>query len=168
MAAGASKALPRVWAALDASGAHEVEDQEELFAYVSTLVSQTESVRKHPIVDVVDHVGNYWRNWLLVILRTGPYRPSAMRRLLDAFDPEHPISQRMLTLNLRVLERDGFISREVIEDERLHVEYSLTELGRELSDRVMSLVKWIDDHAEAIVRARARFDENVGSNEQNP
>jgi len=151
--------MSRVRAVLEAAAGGDVRrDERELFEYVSALVSQTPSVRDHPIVDVVDHVGNYWCNWLLVILRAGPYRPSTMRRLLMAFDPSHPISQRMLTLNLRALERDGLVSRQVIDDDRLHVEYTLTPLGRELSEQVMTLVRWVDDHAEAIRRARVAFD----------
>ena len=65
----------------------------------------------------------------------------------------------MLPLNLRVLERDGLVAREVVDDEQLHVDYMLTALGRELSDRIMSLIDWIDQHAEEVLRARAAFDD---------
>jgi DNA-binding HxlR family transcriptional regulator len=153
-----SETMSRVRAALGSVNGIGA-DREELLEQLAAQITQFESVRNHPIVDVVDHVGNYWRNWLLVILRTGPYRPSTIRRLLAALDPAHPISQRMLTLNLRVLERDGLVAREVVDDEQLHVDYMLTALGRELSDRIMSLIDWIDQHAEEVLRARAAFDD---------
>ncbi|MFJ1667591.1 winged helix-turn-helix transcriptional regulator [Streptomyces bottropensis] len=131
---------------------------EELFEYVSGQLARFEQSSDNPIVAVVDHIGNYWRNWLLVIVRTRPYRPSTIQRLLAALDPSHPISQRMLTLNLRLLERDGIIAREVFDDGRRHVEYSLTPLGRELSGGFMTLLDCIDRHAGEIAESRARFD----------
>jgi DNA-binding HxlR family transcriptional regulator len=136
----------------------------KFFTYISAQLVRFESTRDNPFVSVVDHVGNYWRNWLLMIVRTGPYRPSTIRRLLAALDPSHPISQRMLTLNLRLLERDGLIGRSVLDSERKHVEYSLTPLGRDLSDRIMALIGWINDHSDEIGRARASFDSrNIGA-----
>jgi DNA-binding HxlR family transcriptional regulator len=65
----------------------------------------------------------------------------------------------MLTLNLRMLERDGLIARDVIDDERRHVEYSLTVLGRGLSDRLLSLIDWIDQHVAEIEASNAAFGE---------
>lgn len=136
----------------------ELREREELFSFVAGQLVDFDSDRTAPVVSVGRHVGNYWRNWLLIILRTGPYRPSTISRLLAALDPSHPISQRMLTLNLRVLERDGLIGRRVIEDERRNVEYTLTPLGRELSDLHLTLVRWGLDHSDQISSARAAFD----------
>lgn len=158
--------MARVRAALNRPDGRKLDrDQAEFFEYVASQLAKYESVRDNPIVNVVNHSGNYWRNWLLLIARSGPYRPSMIRKLLTALDPTHPISQRMLTLNLRLLERDGLILREVFDDERQrrHVEYSLTPIGRDLSDRLTSLIAWIDRHSVAIAEARVRFDSESSS-----
>jgi DNA-binding HxlR family transcriptional regulator len=153
-------ALSRVREVLISLGEGHLNPTEaENFRYFCRQLARYDSTRSNPIVSVVDHVGNYWRNWLLMITRTGPYRPSTLRKLLAALDPSHPISQRMLTLNLRMLERDGLIARDVIDDERRHVEYSLTVLGRGLSDRLLSLIDWIDQHAAEIEASNAAFGE---------
>ena len=138
-------AMSRVRAVLESlEKSHGNLNEEEHFRYFCGQLSRYESTRDNPIVSVVNHIGNYWCNWILMIARLGPYRPSTIRKLLAALDPEHPISQRMLTLNLRILERDGLVSRHVVDDVRRHVEYSLTILGRGLSDRLLSLIEWID------------------------
>jgi DNA-binding HxlR family transcriptional regulator len=132
--------------------------QAELFGYLSRQVAEFDADRNCPIVSLVDHVGNYWRNWLLLILRTGTYRPSTIVRLMVAIDPGHPISHRMLTLNLRMLVRDGLVGREVVPSEINHVEYGLTPIGRELSDWILSLLEWIDRRAGEVAEARLKFD----------
>ncbi|WP_458782402.1 winged helix-turn-helix transcriptional regulator [Arthrobacter sp. D3-16] len=161
---GSSQSLGRVRTVLGSS-AEGREDSLEYFEYFCGQLDRYQSTRNNPIVSVVDHIGNYWRNWLLMIARTGPYRPSTIRRLLAALDPTHPISQRMLTLNLRLLERDGLIARHVIDHERRHVEYSLTPLGRGLSDKLLPLIEWIDQHGEEIATASEAFDRKVVSHQ---
>ncbi|MEU2002608.1 winged helix-turn-helix transcriptional regulator [Rhodococcus sp. NPDC019627] len=133
---------------------------EELFEYLAGQLVEFAWDRHAPVVGVTSHIGNYWRNWLLVILRTGPIRPSTIRRLLDAMDPSHPLSQRILTQNLRMLERDGLLERAVVVDTRKHVEYSLTPLGRDLSDHIMRVIDWGYAHSDHINDARRRFDAN--------
>jgi DNA-binding HxlR family transcriptional regulator len=132
--------------------------REALFRFAAEQMVQSGSPKTSPIVSVVNHVGNYWRNWLLLILRTGAYRPSTIARLLGALDPTRHISQRILTINLRMLERDGLIAREVIDDKRLNVVYALTPLGDDLSDQLLLLLEWGSQHAAAIAAARAAFD----------
>ncbi|MFI6310082.1 winged helix-turn-helix transcriptional regulator [Nocardia fusca] len=134
------------------------EDSEELFDYLVGQLVEFDWDRRAPVVGVTSHVGNYWRNWLLVILRAGSMRPSTIRRLLEAMDPSRPLSQRMLTQNLRILERDGLLERAIVADVRKHVEYSLTPLGRDLSDLVIRVIGWGYANTDRINRARARFD----------
>lgn len=136
----------------------ESDDSEKLFEYLVVQLVEFAWDRRAPVIGVTSHVGNYWRNWLLVILRAGPMRPSTIRRLLDAMDSSHPLSQRMLTQNLRMLERDGLLERAVVADARKHVEYSLTPLGRDLSDLIMRVIDWGCTNTDRINRARARFD----------
>ncbi|WP_326777020.1 helix-turn-helix transcriptional regulator [Streptomyces sp. NBC_00117] len=157
---GGAQTMARLRAALAPTDSHWIDAaEEELFEHVSAQLSRFNSTQDNPIVNVVDHLGNYWRNWLLVIARTGPYRPSTIRRIIAALVPERPISQRMLTLNLRMLERDGLIVRHVFDDECRHVEYSLSPIGMDLSDRVMSLIGWAERHSGEIEAAREAFDE---------
>src|SRR6476646_159585 len=78
------KTMARVRTALDASERHLDSGQEALFEYVAAQMARYASLRDNPYVNVNNHIGNYWRNWLLVIVQTGPYRPSALRRLLTA------------------------------------------------------------------------------------
>lgn len=143
-------------------------ESEDLFRKLASLLTEFDRDRSVPVVGVAGHVGNYWRNWLLVISRAGALRPSAMRRLLDTLDPTHPLSQKMLTHNLRMLERDGMYTRTVIAGTRRHVEYTLTPLGRELSDLVMVLIDWGLRHTDDIDCARARFDHNAERGAQDP
>lgn len=156
---GIEQCMARVSAVLDPHGTGAITcAQRELFETVFTWAIQFNMERHNPIVGVVDHIGNYWRNWLFLILHTGTYRPSKIAKLLEAVDPSHPISQRMLTLNLRTLERDGLIERRVICDKFNHVEYKLTPLGDQLVEQLLSVMWWIGDHATEIAEARAKFD----------
>jgi DNA-binding HxlR family transcriptional regulator len=122
------------------------------------MIAAAEADRSAPVVAVIHHIGNFWRHWLLLIMRTGSFRPSTIIRLLEAVDPTHPISYRMLTLNLRMLERDGLIERTDMSGETKHVEYSSTPLGRELSDWILQLLDWISLRSPDVNRARAAFD----------
>ena len=80
--------------------------------------------------------------------------------LVSTVGAEGRISQRMLTLRLRALERDGLIERRVIPTAHPPgVEYALTELGRSLSAQIENLMQWIRDHMAQILKARARFSE---------
>jgi DNA-binding HxlR family transcriptional regulator len=68
------------------------------------------------------------------------------------------ISQRMLTITLRNLERDGLVSRTVTPSVPPRVDYALTELGRDLLVPVSALGAWAIEHTPCIAAARARFD----------
>ena len=73
------------------------------------------------------------------------------------------ISQRMLTLTLRNLERDGLVSRKVTPSIPLRVDYALTELGRDLLNPVAALGKWAIQHQPCIEAARTQFDAQIGA-----
>lgn len=116
------------------------------------------SDRDNPVMRLVNHIGNYWRHSVLVILSTNSYRPSTIVKLLNALDPSRPISQRMLCLSLRTLQRDGLVSRQSINEKVKHVEYSLTPLGEQLVEKLMPVLDWIVENAEQVVQARKAFD----------
>lgn len=116
-----------------------------------------------PICSVVGHVGNYWRNGILSVLYSSPSRPSTIVRLLWALNPARPISQRMLYMNLHLLQRDGLVTRETIDAKHKHVEYSLTPAGYQLMEYVRPLLDWIFENGDQVAAARRAFDDENGS-----
>ena len=102
---------------------------------------------------VLDRIGDAWSLLVLLELANGPCRFNALRRVIDG------ISQRMLTLTLRGLERDGFVTRTVFPTIPPRVDYDLTDLGRELLEPVMALVTWATSNTERINAARSAFDD---------
>ncbi|WP_224244862.1 winged helix-turn-helix transcriptional regulator [Hyalangium gracile] len=102
--------------------------------------------------EVLNRVGDKWSVFIVGSLGDGPLRFSDLRRSIEG------ISQRMLTLTLRGLERDGLVTRTVFPTVPPRVEYGLTELGRTLLEPVNALAAWAQNHREAIQAARERFD----------
>ena len=102
--------------------------------------------------EVLSRVGDKWSVLIVGLLHDGPKRFSALRREIDG------VSQRMLTLTLRGLERDGLVSRTVEATVPPRVDYELTRLGRTLLEPVMELAAWAERNRVAIHEARSRFD----------
>ncbi|MFF5204439.1 winged helix-turn-helix transcriptional regulator [Streptosporangium sp. NPDC000396] len=103
--------------------------------------------------DVLDRVGDKWSVLVMALLGTGPKRYSELGRAIDG------ISQRMLTLTLRSLERDGLVARTVTPTSPPRVDYTLTPVGETLSVEVSSLIRWADRHREYVTESRHRYDE---------
>ncbi|WP_199493229.1 winged helix-turn-helix transcriptional regulator [Marinitenerispora sediminis] len=118
---------------------------------VSTQVSEA-----CPISEVLDHVAGKWSIGILVAAAHGPIRFTELERAVSG------ISRRMLTLNLRKLERDGLLVRTVHPTVPPKVEYSLTPMARELHSYLTGLVDWADRYRGAITRARAAYDGAAG------
>jgi DNA-binding HxlR family transcriptional regulator len=104
------------------------------------------------ISEILGRVGDKWTVLVIVQLRDGPLRFSEIKRRLGS------ISQKMLTATLRALERDGFVTRTVYPTVPPRVDYTLTGLGRDLLQPVNAIADWATRNADAIDRARARFD----------
>ncbi|MDI2128516.1 winged helix-turn-helix transcriptional regulator [Yinghuangia seranimata] len=102
--------------------------------------------------EVLDRVGDKWSVLLMAVLGDGPRRYSELRRAVDG------ISQRMLTLTLRSLERDGLVVRTVTPSTPPRVDYELTEVGHTLSREVGALIRWSEAHREYISAARRSYD----------
>src|SRR5579863_2401149 len=104
------------------------------------------------ISDILARIGDKWS--VLVVTRLGdkPMRFNELRRAIGG------ISQRMLTLTLRVLERDGLVTRTVFPTVPPRVDYALTPLGRDLLNPVSALGEWATRNQVKIARARERFD----------
>ena len=101
-------------------------------------------------------VGGKWSLLVIALLDRGPRRFTELRREIDG------ISQRMLTLTLRQLERDGLVKRTVYPVVPPRVDYELTELGGTLLESVESLVTWAVDHLPQVAAARAGYDARNG------
>jgi DNA-binding HxlR family transcriptional regulator len=109
----------------------------------------------HPICqlrDVLDRVGDKWSVLVMDLLGGGPKRYSELQHAIDG------ISQRMLTLTLRSLERDGLVDRTVTPTSPPRVDYALTPVGETLSDQVGGLIVWAENHREYVARSRTRYD----------
>lgn len=114
--------------------------------------------RDAPPRAVMALLGDRWSNLIVLVLATGEWRHAELRRVLSKLSAEQAISQRVLTLKLRELERDGFVQRQVSDHVPPHVSYRLTPLGIELVDESRRLLGWINRHAGAIKAARASYD----------
>lgn len=135
------------------------EAQTKLISRFSDLISKFGDVSKESIVvSILDHVGNYWRNGIIILLQTGSYRPSTLVRIFESLNAKRPISRRMLNLNLKLLERDGLVERNIISSEINHVEYSLTPLGNELSQHILAIIDWSVKMSDCVAEARSAFD----------
>jgi DNA-binding HxlR family transcriptional regulator len=107
-----------------------------------------------PLREVFDRVGDKWSVLVMSLLDIGPRRYSELRRSIDG------ISQRMLTLTLRSLERDGLVSRTVTPSSPLRVDYALTPVGRTLATEVNVLIRWAERHRAYIVDSRHHYDQS--------
>ena len=104
------------------------------------------------VSDVLDRVGDKWSVLVVVMLGDGPRRFNELRRSIAS------ISQRMLTLTVRGLERDGLVTRTVFPTIPPRVEYQLTKLGRSLLEPVGALGDWARVNHAKIMEARLKFD----------
>jgi DNA-binding HxlR family transcriptional regulator len=109
----------------------------------------------HPdcgIRDVLDRIGDKWSVLVVVELAGGPRRFRELQRAIDG------ISQRMLTLTVRRLERDGLVLRTVYPTVPARVDYRLTETGAGLTHLVKALADWSLAHRGVIAEARHAYD----------
>jgi DNA-binding HxlR family transcriptional regulator len=105
---------------------------------------------------VLDRVGGKWSIGVIVSAAEGPVRFTELERSIEG------ISRRMLTLTLRNLERDGLLTRTVYPTVPPRVEYTATDMARELYESLVMLTTWAERHREAIAEARYRYDLSHG------
>jgi DNA-binding HxlR family transcriptional regulator len=101
---------------------------------------------------ILDRIADKWSLLVIALLERRAFRFSELRREIDG------ISQRMLTLTLRHLERDGLVRRTVYPVVPPRVDYELTPLGVTLHATIQALVDWTETHQREIGAARASFD----------
>ncbi|HHJ4381309.1 TPA: winged helix-turn-helix transcriptional regulator [Citrobacter freundii] len=101
-----------------------------------------------PSREVLKHVTSRWGVLILVALRDGTHRFSDLRRKMGG------VSEKMLAQSLQALELDGFINRVSYPVVPPHVEYSLTQLGEQVSDKVAALADWIELNLPQVLAQR--------------
>ena len=104
------------------------------------------------VASVLGRIGDKWSVLVIIQLADGPRRFNELKRLLSG------ISQRMLTLTLRGLERDGHVTRTIFPTIPPRVDYELTDLGRGLIKPMQALGHWAMANIPEVERARASFD----------
>src|SRR5688572_10814713 len=117
------------------------------------LVHDAEACR--PATEILMRIGDKWSVLIVMMLSGGPQRFSQLKRRVEG------ISQRMLTLTLRGLERDGLVTRTVTPTVPPRVDYALTTLGRTLLRPVRALADWAERNRETIQMARNEFDKRA-------
>ena len=104
--------------------------------------------------EILDRVGDKWSVLVIALLGVQGQRFSELRRAIDG------ISQRMLTLTLRQLERDGLVARTVHPTVPPRVDYALTPLGESVLEPIMALMHWAQEHGTDIAEARRQYEED--------
>lgn len=106
---------------------------------------------------ILARIGDKWSVLVVMSLADDTYRFNELKRLVDG------ISQRMLTLTLRGLERDGLVERTFYPSIPPKVSYALTELGRSLREPVGALGQWAIEHRGTVERSRDLYDRKLES-----
>jgi DNA-binding HxlR family transcriptional regulator len=128
--------------------------------FVDSHESGPGSVRRaaHRDLDLIDRADaalgvlhGKWKVHLLFFMARGIHRHG---RLLDCLPGT---SKKVMTDTLRALERDGLVSRRIFAEVPLRVEYSLTQLGWTITEPLIALSEWADNHAAEVTRARVRY-----------
>jgi DNA-binding HxlR family transcriptional regulator len=105
---------------------------------------------------ILDRIADKWSLLTIALLEGRTLRFSELQREIDG------VSQRMLTVTLRQLERDGLVRRTVYPVVPPKVEYELTPLGRTLHETIQALVSWTEQHQNDIATARTAYDTRAG------
>ncbi|WP_372642715.1 winged helix-turn-helix transcriptional regulator [Hyphomicrobium sp.] len=119
---------------------------------------ETENCRA--VSDVLSRIGDKWTVYVVGLLSNGPMRFNEIRRAVGS------ISQRMLTLTLRGLERDGLVTRTVFPTIPPRVDYELTDLGRTLICILAPLGEWAIANRQTVEASRAKFDAKANGGSQ--
>ncbi|WP_258539761.1 winged helix-turn-helix transcriptional regulator [Streptomyces ipomoeae] len=113
--------------------------------------------RNCPSRGTLEHVTGRWGGLTLCALHDGTLRFNELRRRVDG------VSEKMLSQTLHALERDGLVHREAQPTNPPRVDYTLTPLGREVSECLLALITCLEDRMEDVLRARRNYDEARGA-----
>jgi DNA-binding HxlR family transcriptional regulator len=125
-----------------------------------SLKDTSEHANCRAMSDVLNRIGDKWSVMVVGMLSPGTLRFNELKRQING------ISQRMLTLTLRNLERDGLVTRTIYPEIPPRVEYGLTELGKTLRGPIGTLWDWSAANHEAIIAARMAYDARHSETEE--
>ncbi|MWA13882.1 winged helix-turn-helix transcriptional regulator [Streptomyces sp. BA2] len=108
-----------------------------------------------PSRGTLEHVTGRWGALTLGALHDGTFRFNELRRRVDG------VSEKMLSQTLHALERDGLVRRDAQPTNPPRVDYQLTPLGREITDRLMDLIHFVEGRMDGVIEARERYDERA-------
>ncbi|MFJ6794126.1 winged helix-turn-helix transcriptional regulator [Streptomyces sp. NPDC091268] len=108
--------------------------------------------RACPSRATLEHVTGRWGSLTVGALRDGPCRFNELRRRVDG------VSEKMLSQTLHALERDGIVNREAQPTNPPRVDYELTPLGREVADRLLALIHFLEGSMPRVLEARESYD----------
>jgi DNA-binding HxlR family transcriptional regulator len=105
----------------------------------------------------LEHITGRWGGLTLGALHEGSLRFNELRRRVDG------VSEKMLSQTLHALERDGLVHREAQPTNPPRVDYELTPLGRDVAERLIGLIHFVEGRMDDVLRARQRYDEARGA-----
>ncbi|MEW1638868.1 helix-turn-helix domain-containing protein [Streptomyces sp. NPDC093801] len=108
--------------------------------------------RACPSRETLEHVTGRWGSLTVGALRDGPRRFNELRRRVEG------VSEKMLSQTLHALERDGIVTREAQPTNPPRVDYELTPLGREVADRLLSLIHFLEGSMDGVLASRQAYD----------
>lgn len=126
---------------------------------LGSSMDEADVARDSPSRTVFIMIGDRWTTLILLVMATGEWHYGVLRRIVSALSEDGAISQRVLTLKLRALERNGFVARRIVAAKVAMTSYQLTDLGRELEGHVSNILSWSSSRQERILTERAAFDE---------
>ncbi len=112
--------------------------------------------RHCPSRGTLEHVTGRWGALTLGALHDGTFRFNELRRRVDG------VSEKMLSQTLHALERDGLVRRDAQPTNPPRVDYQLTPLGREIAERLLTLIRFVESRQDDVLRARERYDATRG------
>lgn len=101
---------------------------------------------------LLDRIGDKWSVLVLLLLSERPGRFNELKRRIAG------VSQKMLSQTLRMLERDGLVTRSVVATKPVSVTYAITPMGGELIDALRTLIRWSEQRIGAVLAAQRAFD----------
>ncbi|MET8686085.1 helix-turn-helix domain-containing protein [Streptomyces sp. NPDC004732] len=108
--------------------------------------------RQCPSRGTLEHVTGRWGALTLGALHDGTLRFNELRRRVDG------VSEKMLSQTLHALERDGLVHRDAQPTNPPRVDYALTPLGREVAERLLALIHFVEGRQDDVVKAQERYD----------
>ena len=138
---------------------------DERLERLGRVAERVRAVAPHPISmarSVLDRLGDRWSSLLLSLLAADRCRHNELHRLITLMSrlaEDETISRRMLMHGLRVLERDGLVSRCVGTGNAPAVEYRLTPLGVSVERKLAAVIDWSIEHTETLRKAQQDFDQ---------